>query len=193
MRGSGSGRCLGKPIVLIVGLPGSGKDEASEALRDLLGYKIIRMSDLLLEELRRRGMRETRESLRSLGLELRSKEGNGVLARLAIEVIGRSPPPRCFVVNGIRNIEEIDEFVREFGDDVITIAILASKKTRFIRMRARMREGFDKETYEEFLRDDRDEITTFHLGDAIAYADRFLINDGCLDEMKWKLLSMVTG
>ncbi|MEM1984900.1 MAG: AAA family ATPase [Candidatus Korarchaeum sp.] len=192
MNGGGTERCLGKPIVLIVGLPGSGKDEASKALRDLLGYRVIRMSDLLLEELRRRGLSETRENLRTLGLELRSRLGEGALAKLAIEVIVSSPPPRCFVVNGIRNVEEIDEFVKEFGDDVITIAVLASKKTRFIRMRARMREGFDRGSYEDFLRDDRDEITTFHLGDAIAYADRFLVNDGCLEEMRWKLISMVT-
>ncbi len=191
MNGGGSGECLGKPIVLIIGLPGSGKDEASKALRDLLGYRVIRMSDLLLEELRKRGLSETRENLRSLGLELRSRMGEGALAKLAIEVMAKSPPPRCFVVNGIRNIEEIDEFVKEFGDNVITIAILASKKTRFIRMRTRMREGFDKGNYEDFLREDRDEITAFHLGDAIAYADRFLVNDGCLDEMRWRLLSMV--
>lgn len=193
MNVGGKGGCLGKPIVLLVGLPGSGKDEVSKTLRDLLGYKVIRMSDLLLEELRRRGLSETRENLRSLGLELRSRMGGGALARLAIEVISSSPPPRCFVVNGVRNIEEIDEFIRKFGDDVITIAVLASKKIRFIRMRARMREGFDRGDYEDFLRDDRDEITMFHLGDAIAYADRFIVNDGCLEEMRWKVVSMVTG
>lgn len=193
MNGRETERCLGKSIVLIVGLPGSGKDEASKTLRDLLGYRVIRMSDLLLEELKRRGLSETRENMRSLGLELRNKLGRGALAKLAIETIVNSPPPRCFVVNGIRNIEEIDEFIKEFGDDVITIAVLASKKTRFIRMKARMREGFDRRSYEDFLEDDRAEITTFHLGDAIAYADRFLINDGCLEEMKWKLISMVTG
>ncbi|MCS7102629.1 MAG: hypothetical protein NZ992_01950, partial [Candidatus Korarchaeum sp.] len=110
---------------------------------------------------------------------------------LAVELINNSPPPHCFVINGVRNIEEIDEFIKEFGDNVITIAVIASKKTRFIRMKERMREGFDRRSYEDFLKDDRDEITLFHLGDAIAYADRFLINDGCLEEMRWKLISMV--
>ncbi|MDW8034999.1 MAG: AAA family ATPase [Candidatus Korarchaeum sp.] len=191
MRSREAKRCLGKPIVLIVGLPGSGKDEASKTLRDLLGYKIIRMSDLLLDELRKRGLSETRENLRSLGLELRRRMGGGALTKLAVELINNSPPPHCFVINGVRNIEEIDEFIKEFGDNVITIAVIASKKTRFIRMKERMREGFDRRSYEDFLKDDRDEITLFHLGDAIAYADRFLINDGCLEEMRWKLISMV--
>jgi dephospho-CoA kinase len=188
----GSG-CLGKPIVLIVGLPGSGKDEASKALEEALGYKIIRMSDLLIEEVERRGLRKTRESLRSVGIELRRERGASVIAKLAIETIKRSPPPRCYVVNGIRNIEEIDEFKKEFGEDVITIAILSSKWLRFIRTSLRKKEGFDRGSYEEFLREDREEIETFHLGDALAYADHFLLNDGCLEEFKWKLLSLVTG
>ncbi|RDD53890.1 MAG: dephospho-CoA kinase [Candidatus Korarchaeota archaeon NZ13-K] len=193
MIGGGSEKCLGKPIVLIVGLPGSGKDEISRAIGDLLGYRVIRMSDLLLEELRRRGLSETRENMRSLGLELRERMGRGALARLAIDVIMSSPPPRCFVVNGVRNVEEIDEFVREFGDDVITIAVLTSKKIRFIRTSARMRGGFDRSSYSEFLRDDREEIIAFHLGDAIACADHFVLNDGCLEEVKWRVVSIITG
>ena len=188
----GSG-CPGKPIVLIVGLPGSGKDEASKALEEALGYRVIRMSDLLIEEVERKGLSKTRESLRSVGIELRRERGASVIAKLAIEVIKGSPPPRCYVINGIRNIEEIDEFKKEFGEDVITIAILSSRWIRFIRTSLRRREGFDKRSYEEFLREDREEIEAFHLGDALAYADHFLLNEGCLEELKWKLLSLVTG
>lgn len=187
------GKCLGKPIVLLVGLPGSGKDEASRTLRDLLGYRTIRMSDLLLEEVKRRGLEETRENLRKIGLELRKSMGNGVLAKMAIEIIKSSNGPRCFVVNGVRNIEEIDEFVKEFGDDVVTIAVLSSRKIRFLRGLLRARSGFDKISYDDFLREDREEITGFHLGDAIAYADHFILNDGCLEEFRWKLISLVTG
>lgn len=193
MSGYATEGCLGKPIVLLVGLPGSGKDEASRALRDLLGYKVITMSDLLLEEVRKRGLTETRENLRQVGLELRRSMGNGALAKMAIDLIRRQGASGCFVINGIRNIEEIDEFLREFGDNVLTIAVLSSRKIRFLRSLTRARKGFDEKSYEGFLKEDREEITSFHLGDAIAYADYFILNDGCLEEFRWKLVSLVIG
>lgn len=182
---------LGSKIVLIVGLPGSGKDEAAKAIGEELGYKVLTMSDELLEELKRRGLKVTRENMRKVGMELREKMGPSAVAKLVIERIERMRDEQGFVVSGIRNIEEIEEFERRFGDDVITIAILAFKKMRFLRQLRRKRPGFDKGSFDEFLSEDRKEIRTFHLGDAIAASDYFILNEGSLEDLKWEILRLL--
>ncbi len=184
-------RGLGRRIILIVGLPGSGKDAAARAIEEELGYKMLRMSDELLEELRKRGMPVTRENMRRVGIELRREMGPSAVAKLVIRRIESMGGMRGFVVNGIRNLEEIEEFERRFGAEVITIAILASKGLRFLRQLKRGREGFDRQSYADFLREDREEIRTFHLGDAIAAADYFILNEGGLEELKWRVVGLL--
>jgi len=180
-----------KKIVLIVGLPGSGKDAVARSIEEELGYKVLRMSDELLSELEERGLPPTRENMRKVGMELREKMGMGAIARLVIKRIREMGDFDGFVINGIRNIEEIEEFKREFGDEVVTIAILASKRLRFLRLLKRGRKGFDKDVFEDFLAEDEKEIRTFHLGDAIAMADYFVVNEGSLEELKWKVISLI--
>ncbi len=185
-------RKLGSKVVLIVGLPGSGKDLVTEALEEELGYEAFRMSDELLEELEKRRLPITRENMRKVGMELRKERGMAAIAKLVISKMRKSSS-EYFVVNGIRNLEEIEEFKREFGDEVITIAIIAPKKLRFLRQLKRKRSGFDESEYFRFLEEDEKEIRTFHIGDAIASADYFVLNDGGIEELKWKIISIVLG
>ncbi len=182
---------FGRRIVLIVGLPGSGKDAAAKAIEEELGFRVLRMSDELLDELKRRGLPVTRENMRKVGMELRDEMGPSAIAKLVIRRMEDLGDEGGFVINGIRNLEEIEEFERRFGDEVITIAILASKRLRFLRQLKRRRAGFDKEGYEEFLAEDREEIRTFHLGDAIAAADHFIVNEGSLEDLKWKIVGLL--
>ncbi len=181
---------LGKRLVLLVGLPGSGKDEVARLIQEELGYSTLRMSDVLKDELQRRGMEITRENMRKLGLELRRKLGPAAVAKLTIERIVEG---KGYVINGVRNVEEIEEFRRRFGDEVITLAILAPKKIRFLRIMKRGRIGFDTTNFERFEEEDLKEITTFHLGDAIAMADDFIVNSGSMEDLKWKVISMILG
>ncbi len=183
---------LGSKVVLIVGLPGSGKDVAAEALEEELGYKAFRMSDELLEELERRRLPITRENMRKVGMELRKERGMAAIAKLVISKMKKSDSD-YFVVNGVRNPEEIEEFKREFGDEVLTIAIIAPKKLRFLRQLKRKRSGFDESEYSRFLEEDEKEIRTFHMGDAMASADYFVLNDRGIEELKWKIVSIVLG
>ncbi len=181
---------LGKRVILIVGLPGSGKDVAAKIIEEELGYKVFRMSDELLEKLMRKELPITRENMRKIGMELRKEMGMAAIAKLVISKAKNSNASH-FVVNGIRNVEEIEEFKREFGEEAITLAIFASKKLRFLRQFKRRRSGFDESEYFKFLKEDEREIKTFHMGDAIAMADHFVLNEGSLEELKWKIISIV--
>ncbi len=188
--------------ILLVGLPGSGKDVAAKILEKECNYRVIVMSEMVRERVIEKGLPETRENFRKIGLELREELGPAAVALLCMkraEEIERTQGPAGFVINGIRNIEEIDAFKERFGDSVLTIAVLASKKVRFDRIRKRGRKGFDlihkimPLSYEDFLKQDREELQLFDMGKAIAWADVFIVNDGSLNELEEKVLSVVSG
>ncbi len=181
---------LGKRVVLLVGLPGSGKDEIARALSEELGYEILGMSDVLREELERRGVEVNRENMRKLGIELRERMGPAAIAKLVIE---KMEDGRSYVINGIRNVEEILEFKKRFGEQVMVLGVLAPKKIRLLRLLKRGRRGFDVSSAEKLQEEDYKEIVMFHLGDAIAMADDFLVNAGSIEELRWKAVSMVLG
>ncbi len=184
--------------VLLVGLPGSGKDVAAKILEKKCDFKVIVMSEMVRKKVIEKGLPETRENFRKVGLELRKEFGPAAVALLCInkaKEIEDTQSPAGFVINGVRNIEEIDAFKERFGDSVITIAILASKKVRFNRIRKRGRKGFDlmhrikPMSYEDFLKQDREELQLFDMGRAIAWADIFIINEGSIEELEKKLFS----
>jgi len=181
---------------MLVGLPGSGKDEVARIISEEFGYEIIVMSDLVREEAERLGIKPTREGLRRLGGMLREREGPAAVAKLVLRKIANmeeeSPRPG-YVVNGIRNIEEVDELRRAFERESLLLAVLSPRELRFHRLVRRGRVGFDPESWEALTREDRREVTLFHMGDVIALADRFVINDCGLEELRARVLRAVLG
>jgi dephospho-CoA kinase len=90
----------------IIGLSGSfssGKDTAAEYLIEKYGFEHHSLSDEIRLVLRERGEDITRDSLRMVGNELRTKQGSGVLAERALKRAKTSK----LLISSIRNIEEI--------------------------------------------------------------------------------------
>jgi len=181
---------------MLVGLPGSGKDEVARIISEEFGYEVIVMSDLVREEAERLGMEPTREGLRRLGGLLRERDGPSAVAKLVLRKIAcmeRESPRPGYVVNGIRNIEEVDEIRRAFGGESLLLAVLSPRELRFHRLVRRGRAGFDPESWEALVREDRREVTLFHMGDAMALADRFVVNDCGLEELRIRVLKVILG
>jgi dephospho-CoA kinase len=176
--------------VALLGLPGSGKDAAADIISKELGFYQIRMSEVLSSYLSELGVTPTRESLREYGIRLRKEKGPHIVAELTYHRIIKEKAPG-FVINGIRNIEEVDFFREKFGSDFISIAIYSPRKLRYLRLVQRNRSGFDRRDYSSFLRDDRIEVELFGLGNAIALADELVVNDGSLEDLKKSLLKIL--
>ncbi len=178
----------------LVGLPGSGKDLAAEILREELGFVPIRMSEELSKRIREMGVNPTRDKLREFGMKLRRERGAYAIAEMVLERIKemeREINPPGFVINGIRNVEEIDFFRKKLGSSFLSLTIYAPRDLRYVRLLRRGRRGFDKETYEEFLLEDRREVETFNLGNAMILADKLVINDKDSESLKYALLRAI--
>ncbi len=166
-------------LILITGMPGSGKTTAARYAEEY-GFRVITMGDVVREEAERRGLRPTRETLSTLAEELRRMEGGDAIARRCIERI-KALKAEAVIIDGVRSLEEAEAFRREFGDATL-IAIHASPRTRFERLRSRGRVD-DPVDWDEFHRRDLKELE-LGLGSAIAMADAIIINEGSREELR---------
>ena len=169
----------------LIGLTGSnasGKGEAAAWLQKH-GFEYLSLSDVLREELDRRGLPLTRENL--------IREGNALREQYGADVLARRIMPRVkddSVIDSIRNPSEI-RYLRTRGDFVL-LAIDAPLKIRFARAQQRGRDE-SAATREEFRRREEQEKTrdpsAQQLAVCMEMADFLVLNQGTLEEFHRKL------
>jgi dephospho-CoA kinase len=126
---------LGRNMILVVvGLPGSGKSTVADFLKGR-GFDVIEFGDIWRQLLKEAKIpinnpRATREFTK----QLRVKRGKDIYARYAVKRIKRSM--KHVVLMGVRSTYEMD-YLRKNVKDIKIIAILSPFKTRFGRLKAR--------------------------------------------------------
>jgi len=169
-------------LIGLTGKNGSGKGEVANFLKES-GYQPFSLSDILRYELIVRGQEVTRENLITIGNELRSNYGAGVLAERALKKIG---PDAHAVIDSIRNPFEVETLRGRKG--FCLLSIQADPRIRFERTRARNREN-DPKTYEDFLEYEAREATsndptTQQLNRTEVMADAVVENNGTIEELR---------
>ncbi len=177
---------------MIVGLTGrnaAGKGLAAEFLK-AKGFGYHSLSDVIREEVRRRGLELTRDALIATGRELRARHGTGTLAE---QVLARLEPGQNTVVDSFRHEDEVAVFRK--ASEFHLLAVRASPEVRFERIRRRGRES-DPQTFEKFQELERQEATSLqaegqNLTATEALADHVLANDGTVEEFHAKLAGLI--
>ena len=169
-------------VIAFTGMPGSGKSEAVKVAREM-GIPVIRMGDCVWEEVKKRGLELNDENVGRIANEMREKYGKDIWAKRTFEKI--DPSWDIVVIDGIRNIEEVEFFREKLGKDFTLIAIHASPETRYRRLMERKRED-DSTTLEKIKERDERELG-WGIGVVIAMADAIITNDGSLNEFREKI------
>lgn len=118
-------------IIGVVGAVCSGKGFLSDEL-EKKGYIKLTFSDILRNEVKRRGIELSRVNLQDLGNELRKNNGADYLARKLLEKV---EPGKDYVLEGIRNPGEINA-LKEFKDSIIIgIEAPMNKRLQWMIMR----------------------------------------------------------
>lgn len=146
---------------MIIGVTGplcAGTDTFGEILHKEKGFIWMSYSDVLRDELRKRGVELTRKNLQDVGDELRKEHGNGVISKLLIEKINRITG-RNFVIGNIRNPGEVEVLREKFGKDFVLVRIDAPLEIRFERLLHRRREK-DPQTMEDFRKVEERDLGT---------------------------------
>ncbi len=167
-----------KRLVLITGMSGSGKTTLT-GLFEGHGYSTITMGDVIRDIASKRGLEPIPDILGHIAKEIREAGGDAAVAELCIEKLRNTPNDRV-VVDGIRSVAEVEAFKESF--DVVLVAVHASPKTRYRRLRGRGRTD-DPEDWEAFRERDLRELG-FSMGWAIALADHMVVNEGTIGDLE---------
>lgn len=159
-------------MLCVVGMPGCGKSIFLHAAREY-NYAIVSMGDAVRTETKKRGLPPERHG--DVAESLRKEKGLAAVAYLVLDRI----TPDC-IVDGVRGLEEIRVFTEYYTLEIL--AIHASPKTRYKRVKKRKRSG-DPQTWKEFRERDTRELT-FGIGGVIALADYLLINESTKNQFE---------
>ena len=161
-------------VCILAGMPGAGKEEFVKiALED--GYEVIRMGDVVRMETSNWGISPDDQGIGGFAHSERQIHGYDIWARRTVPMICKDPT----IIDGCRGVAELEVFRREFGDQVVVIAIHTSPRIRFRRLRERNREDAP-ENWEEFLERDKRELG-WGLGKVIVLADFMIVNEEDLE------------
>jgi dephospho-CoA kinase len=171
-------------LIGLTGSNGAGKGEAA-AYFVAKGYAYFSLSDVIREELERRGEPVSRDNLIRTGNELRERFGADVLARRTMDKVGGGARA---VIDSIRNTREVAYLRRQ--DGFVLLAIDAPVALRFARVAVRGRDesATDLEAFRKKENEERaGRATGQQLEACMAAADRLIVNDGTIPEFRRKL------
>lgn len=176
-------------IIGLTGRNGSGKGEVARLLQQW-GFEYHSLSDILREEIQKKRQPITRERLIAEGTRLREKEGPAVLAE---RTIAKLESDRNYVIDSIRNPEEVKAFRRK--PNFFLMNIQAPRKVRFERCRKRGREK-ESQTYQQFVKTEEREFKSDNpaaqqLLATEKLANKILKNDGTLEKLESTLRDLI--
>ncbi len=157
-------------------MPGAGKSIIAAGLKEK-GFEVFNMGDAIRAEAKRRNLEPTGKNLGKLMLELREKNGPGVVAELTQPNITNSSSS-IVIIDGVRSNHEIEVF-KKIGT-VKLLLIEATSDTRFNFLHERDRSD-DPKTRKLFDERDKREIDV-GLSGSIASADETISNSNLTKE-----------
>src|ERR1035441_5655120 len=160
-----------EPIcIAIVGMPASGKTEATYILQETYAIGLVRLSVVVRDELKTRNLEENYENLEVVARDLRQEFGEDIVIRRAAGLLAKMGRSVC-CIDGVRSLSEIAALKQMFPN-LITLAIHASPGLRYRRTN-RLPPSI---TPEQFVRRDRQNLV-LGVGEVIALADYLVVHD----------------
>lgn len=174
-------------VIAFVGMPGSGKGTCTDYLARQHSWPVVHFGNMVYEEVQRRGLDNVKDEV-FVREDMRKKEGVAVLAKHAARKVSDyfKKGQTVVVLDGLYSWSEYKHLEKEFGDDLLVIAITAPKKLRRQRVLDR-KDAHRKYTLEQLITREVAEIENIEKGGPIAMADYTIVNDSTPESMLKKL------
>lgn len=156
---------------VVVGLTGAFGSGCTTAARHLAskGWRHVTLSDVVRGAAKEKGLKHpTRQQLQAVGDELREAGGRNVLVTKSLDQLeADSEVIERIVIDGVRNLGEVDELRQRCGFNFSLVAVMADPETRWDRVEeVYERDGLSRN---EFLDDDnRDKSEEGDFGQQVA-------------------------
>ena len=171
-------------VIALTGMPASGKGEVSNIAKER-GWAIHRIGALVWAETERRGLELTPSNVGKVANGERETHGMDIWAIRSIPIIKDLLANGSNVlIDGMRGIPEQETFKSSFGDDLVPLAVTSSFDIRLTRAMSRKR--IDDSAESDFRERDKRELS-WNLKEAIASAERQIINEDSLEEYHSKI------
>ncbi len=164
-------------VIGVCGLARSGKDTVADYIEEKYGFRKFVMSDVLRDELVRRGRDVSKRTMLELGNELRDARGRDVVAQMIYE---RCHDSGNVSVVGFRSPAEV-EFFKRNADEFFLIDVCAPKDSRVVRAHGG----------EDVASRDSDDILKKGLDGVFSMANVSIDNDSTLDELHLRVDKMM--
>jgi dephospho-CoA kinase len=136
-----------KAIILIVGMPGSGKSFAASVIKKYFHAKALKTGDIIREEIKRRGLPYTPENDTKVRLWFHTGREHLIVERLWRKMKNEKG---IAVIDGLRSPKELAMFKKLYKGKIFLIKIKSSFKVRVQRELERGR--FEKGESIKYLR-----------------------------------------
>jgi len=162
-------------------MTGSGKTYASDYFFNH-GYHFIRFGQVVLDEVKRKGLLPTEKNEKKVREDLRKEHGMDAIARLNLENFKKLLRKGNVVADGLYSWSEYKFLKKIFGTQMVVIAVFAPPKLRYERLVKRKLKKSDKDyknrpaTKEYAQKRDYAEIEKIEKGGPIAMADYMVLN-----------------
>jgi dephospho-CoA kinase len=167
-------------VVMVAGLPGSGKTAVSDYLARNGFFKIV-MGDVVRRRVLEKGVSISKDTMMMEAKMIRRELGPAGVAILLVDYIRRNNIKPPLVIDGLRSIHEVEVIVKNVPGCHVLVYVHSSPSTRFKRLLARRREG-DPSSWDDFLSRDKEEIM-FGLPLLAAISNYILINEGPIEKL----------
>jgi len=170
-------------IIALVGMPGTGKSVVSDFF-ETRGFASIYFGGVTMDEIQKRGLELNEANEKKIREELRAEHGMAAYAILNLPKIEKAMEKGNVVVDGLYSWSEYKVLKEKFEDKLEVLAVISNRKDRYARLAKRKVRPLNEE---ECKSRDYGEIEKLEKGGPIAIADRYIINDGTIEELVERL------
>ncbi|MBT4277701.1 AAA family ATPase [Candidatus Falkowbacteria bacterium] len=172
-----------KKIFAVVGMTGSGKTEVVKYLQKKLDCGKIYFGEITFERMKREKIEVSYKNEQIMREKIRAEKGMGAYAELSLLKIKKALKENdVVVVESLYSWSEYKIIKEKYPNNFQVIAVHASPKIRFLRLKNRKNERPMK-TRKEFITRDFSEIENIEKGGPIARADYMIVNEGSLKKL----------
>jgi dephospho-CoA kinase len=171
-------------IIAFTGMPFSGKSEAVKIAKEM-NISVVRMGDMVWEETKSQGFEINDSSVGKVANDMRKEQGMNIWAQKTFKKIKNIQYVEKLVIDGIRNIEEVEFFKKNLGKKFILITVKVSEEIRYKRaiIRGRKDDSTDIKKIKE--RDQRE--LNWGIEKVIDSSDITIVNENGIDAFHKKV------